>query len=131
NTTNGQTRIVNQTGQTVSLDYYQITSAGNSLNPAAWNSLQTQNLAGFPAGNGAGNGWEKAGGANDGAIGESYLDANSQLAAAGVLNLGAAFSVGDPQDLRFHYAQATSSRNADFNSDGVVDGNDFLAWQRG
>lgn len=131
NTTNGATRIVNQTGQPVSLDYYQITSAGNSLNTAGWNSLQTQNLAGFPAGNGSGNGWEKAGGADDGALGESYLAANSQLAAAGVLNLGSAFSVGDPQDLNFQYAQATSSRNADFNNNGVVDGNDFLAWQRG
>ncbi|WP_428307715.1 PEP-CTERM sorting domain-containing protein [Lacipirellula sp.] len=131
NTTSGATRIVNQTGQPVSLDYYQITSAADSLNKAAWNSLQTQNLAGFPAGNGTGNGWEKAGAADDGAIGESFLTGNSQLAAAGTLNLGAAFSVGDPQDLNFQYAQATNSRTADFNGNGVVDGSDFLAWQRG
>jgi hypothetical protein len=132
NTTNGTTRIVNQTGQPVSLDYYEITSASNSINKAGWNSLQNQNLAGFPAGNGSGNGWEKAGAADDGAIGESYLTGNSKLAAAGTVNLGVAFAVGDPQDLRFQYAQVTtSSPNADFNANGVVDGADFLIWQRG
>lgn len=132
NTTNGATRIVNQTGQPVALDYYDITSASNSINKAGWNSLQNQNLAGFPAGNGSGNGWEKAGAADDGAIGESFLTGNSKLAAAGTVSLGAAFAVGDPQDLRFQYAQVTSSSpNADFDANGVVDGADFLVWQRG
>ena len=50
NTTTGVSRIVNETGQPVNLDYYQISSAGSSLNKASWNSLQDQNLAGFPAG---------------------------------------------------------------------------------
>jgi hypothetical protein len=131
NTTNGATRIRNETGKPVSLDYYEIISAGNSLNEAGWNSLQEQVVAGFPAGNGSGNGWEEAGAADDGGIGESYLAANSQLAAGGVLNLGNAFSLGDPQDLIFNYGQATSSRQADFDVDGDVDGSDFLQWQRG
>jgi hypothetical protein len=94
--------------------------------------LQDQNLAGFPAGNGTGNGWEEAGSANDAAIGESRLSGNSQLAAAGTVGLGAAFSVGDPQDLVFRYGQLSpGTRNADFNQDNNVDGYDFLAWQRG
>jgi hypothetical protein len=131
NTTNGATRIRNETGQTVSLDYYEITSAGNSLNEAGWNSLQEQVVAGFPAGDGSGNGWEEAGAADDGGIGESYLAANSQLTAGGILNLGSAFALGDPQDLVFHYGQATSSRRADFDVDGDVDGADFLRWQLG
>ena len=36
--------------------------SGNTLNTASWTSLQDQNLAGFPAGNGTGNGWEEDGG---------------------------------------------------------------------
>jgi hypothetical protein len=131
NTTNGAVRVRNETGKTVSLDYYEITSAGDSLNEAGWTALQNQAVPGFPAGNGSGNGWEKAGAADDGAIGESYLEANSRLAAGGVLNLGAAYSLGDPQDMVFHYAEATSSRRADFDVDGDVDGSDFLSWQRG
>jgi hypothetical protein len=132
NTTNGHVRIVNETGQPMNLDYYEITSAGSSLNRTSWSSLQDQNLPGFPAGNGTGNGWEEAGSASDAAIGESRLTGNSQLAAAGVLGLGTAFATGDPQDLIFHYGQLTQgSRAADFDQDGDVDGGDFLAWQRG
>jgi hypothetical protein len=131
NTTNGAVRIVNQTGRPVSLDYYDIASDAGSLNEAGWNSLQNQNLAGFPAGNGSGNGWEEAGGANDLALGESFLKGNSQLASAGAVNLGNAFDVGGFQDLLFHYAEAKPELEADFNANGVVEGSDFLSWQRG
>ena len=48
NTTIGQVRLRNQTGANVNFDYYEITSATNALNATAWNSLQDQNLAGFP-----------------------------------------------------------------------------------
>ncbi len=132
NTTNGHVRIVNETGQPVHLDYYEITSAGNSLNKTTWSSLQDQNLPGFPAGNGSGNGWEEAGGADDSGIGESFLTGNSQLNAAGTVGLGTAYALGDPQYLVFQYGDlAEASRNADFNQDGDVDGRDFLVWQRG
>jgi hypothetical protein len=132
NTTNGHVRIVNETGQPVNLDYYEISSAGSSLNRASWTSLQDQNLPGFPAGNGTGNGWEEAGAASDAVIGESRLTGNSQLAAAGIVGLGTSFSLGDPQDLVFQYGQLTpGTRSADFDQDNDVDGGDFLAWQRG
>jgi hypothetical protein len=131
NTTNGHTRIVNQTGQPVRLDYYEITSAGSSLNKNTWSSLQDQSVAGFPAGNGSGNGWEEAGGASDSAIGESFLTGSSSIATAANVGLGSAFSVGDSQDLVFRYGnRASSSLKADFNADGKVDGRDFLVWQR-
>lgn len=131
NTTNGHARIVNQTGKPVNLDYYEITSAGASLNQVSWNSLQEQNLAGFPAGNGSGNGWEQAGGASPTAIGESYLTGNSQIATSGIVGLGTAFTIGDPQDLVFKYGHlAQASLKADFDQDGDVDGRDFLVWQR-
>jgi hypothetical protein len=131
NTTNGHAQIVNQTGKPVNLDYYEITSAGTSLNPVSWNSLQEQNLAGFPAGNGSGNGWEQAGGASTTGIGESYLTGNSQIAASGIVGLGTAFAVGDPQDLVFKYGHlAQASLKSDFDQDGDVDGRDLLVWQR-
>jgi hypothetical protein len=132
NTTNGHARIVNQTGQPVHFDYYEIVSAGTSLNKTTWSSFQDQNLAGFPAGNGSGNGWEEAGGASSSVLSESFLNGSSQLAAAANVGLGTAFSVGSAQDLTFRYGNlAVASRNADFDNDGDVDGRDFLTWQRG
>ena len=44
NTTSGEIRIINPTGDPVDFSYYEITSAGNSLSPAGWNSLDAQNL---------------------------------------------------------------------------------------
>ena len=79
NTSTGQASIKNQTGATVNIDYYEITSAGNSLKPTTWNSLQDQNSAGFPAGNGSGNGWEEAGGVSTSVLVESYLTGNSAV----------------------------------------------------
>ena len=73
-------RLRNQTGAAVNIDYYEVTSAGNALNSTAWNSFQEQNLAGFPAGNGSGNGWEQAGGSSSGVLSESYLTGNSAVA---------------------------------------------------
>src|SRR5688572_19964566 len=73
NTTNGQTRLRNQTAAAMNIDYYEVTSAANSLNSTAWNSFQEQNVAGFPPGNGSGNGWEQFGASDAGVIGESYL----------------------------------------------------------
>jgi len=52
-------RVRNQTGAAVNIDYYEIKSASGALNSATWSSLQDQNQAGFPAGNGSGNGWEE------------------------------------------------------------------------
>ena len=64
NTTTGQMTLKNQTGQPVNIDYYEVTSASDALNATGWNSFQEQNAAGFPAGNGSGNGWEQAGGSD-------------------------------------------------------------------
>ena len=64
----------------MNIDYYEITSATGALNATAWNSFQEQNLAGFPAGNGSGNGWEQFGGSSSSVIGESYLTGNSAVA---------------------------------------------------
>jgi hypothetical protein len=135
NTTNGQTRIVNETGAPVHLNYYEITSANNSLNENGWVSLQDAPQAGFPSGNGTGNGWEEVGGGagtSEALLSEAYLLNNSQLNAAAFVSLGAAYMPGDAQDLVFHYGQVPrQSLTSDFDADSDVDGADFLRWQRG
>jgi hypothetical protein len=132
NTTTGQVKIKNQTGDPIRLDYYQITSAGNALKANTWTSLQDQNLAGFPAGNGSGNGWEEAGGSSTGVLSESFLTGNSSAANGSTINLGAAFNTAGAQDLLFAYAVVPDTPlSSDFDSDGDADGSDFLTWQRG
>jgi len=133
NTATGQTAIKNQTGDTVHIDYYEITSAGNSLNATAWNSLQEQNLAGFPAGNGTGNGWEQAGGSDAGVVGESYLTNNSGVSNSATIGLGAAYNASvNAQDLVFQYGailDAAAAPTGDYNGNGVVDAADYTVWR--
>lgn len=136
-TITGEAVVRNQTGDAIAIDYYEITSDGgngSSLDTAGWNSLQAQNLAGFPAGNGSGNGWEEAGGSDEGVLGESYLTGNSLVADQAAVSLGALYDTNDPQDLAFAYsvvADSNASLVADFDSNGNTAGNDFLVWQRG
>jgi hypothetical protein len=132
NTTTGQVRIRNQTGQAVPIDYYEITSTTGSLKTNTWTSLQDQNLAGFPAGNGTGNGWEEAGGASANVLSESFLAGNSNVPNGTPVSIGQAFDTTKAQDLVFKYAVVPlAPLTADFDSDGDVDGADFLRWQRG
>ncbi|HEX4415303.1 MAG TPA: hypothetical protein VH107_16845 [Lacipirellulaceae bacterium] len=132
NTTNGQVRFRNQTGGAVKIDYYDIKSAGGALNAATWSSLQQQNAAGFPAGNGSGNGWEKAGGSSSAAIGESYLTGSSSVGNAANVGLGAAFNVTGAHDITFEYGALTggvTSPVGDYNNNGVVDAADYVVWR--
>jgi hypothetical protein len=134
NTTTGQATIKNQTGDAFHLDYYKVTSAGGSaLNATSWNSLQEQNLPGFPAGNGSGNGWEQFGGSSSAVIGESYLTGNSAVANSTSIGLGAAFSVGGAHDLEFFYAVVPQSPapGGDYNGNGTVDAADYVRWRNG
>jgi hypothetical protein len=126
-------RLRNQTGATVNIDYYEITSAQNSLNPS-WAGFQGQNIAGFPPGNGTGNGWEKAGGSNAGVLAESYLTGNSAVVNTANISLGTAFNVGGAQLLQFKYgANLTINppQTGDYNNNGIVDGADYVLWRNG
>ena len=94
--------------------------------------MQEQNLAGFPAGNGTGNGWEQAGGSNSGVVGESYLTGNSGVVNAANMSLGNMFTVGGAHDLQFKYgAVVTSPQTGDYNNNGVVDSADYVLWRNG
>jgi hypothetical protein len=134
NTTNGQTRLRNQTGEDIYIDYYEIESASLSLNSTTWNSLQDQDSEDFPAGDGSGNGWEESGGSTGTStrvLAESFLTGNSAVDEDPVA-LGAAFKFsGGTQDLIFRYAQVAGSGAADgdHNLDGVVDAADYVFWR--
>jgi hypothetical protein len=127
--------IKNEAGAAVNVDYYEITSSGNRLSPAGWNSLKDQNAAGFPAGNGSGNGWEESGGSSAGVLSESYLTGTSSIVNSANIGLGAGFLTGGAQDLVFRYGTPKPAADlfltADYNSDLEVDGADLLTVQRG
>jgi hypothetical protein len=128
----GQAAIRNNSGEQIHIDYYEITSASGALRPNNWSSLQDQNLAGFPAGNGSGNGWEENSGSTTGRIGEANLAAYSLMANGADIGIGDAFNPAGAHDLVFKYSTpAARVLTADFDADGDVDGRDFLVWQRG
>jgi hypothetical protein len=132
NTGTGQVAIKNQTGEPVNIDYYEVESAAGTLNPTAWNSLQEQNLPGFPAGNGSGNGWEQFGGSSASVLGESTLTGASRVANDATVSLGAAYNAGGARDLVFRYgavAGASAALSGDYNENGVVDAADYTVWR--
>jgi hypothetical protein len=132
NTTTGQVAIKNQSGDPVEIDYYSVTSASGALNKNGWSSLQDQNLAGFPAGNGSGNGWEEGGVTNAKVLSETFLTGDSLVSNGASIGLGSAFNVGGAHDLVFRYSVVPQVPiRADFDNEGDADGNDFLIWQRG
>ncbi|MBN1854206.1 MAG: PEP-CTERM sorting domain-containing protein [Pirellulales bacterium] len=148
NTTTGAMVLRNDSGKAMDINAYEILSAGGALNSDGWISLQDQNLVDFPAGNGTGNGWEESGTPNAGFLGETYLLGDSTFADTLSIDLGSAynpfvFGLGNDGDLVMNVRRAdgllieanieyiTGGGNADFDSDGDVDGADFLAWQRG
>lgn len=127
--------------QAVPLDAYQISSSAGSLNPA-WTGLG--GLAGFPEGNGSGNGWETGGGSDSNLLVEAYLTGGSAVNIGASLPLGTGYNPAvNVQDLKFQYSYdngimtegiieyVSTGIAADFDGNGVVDGNDFLRWQRG
>ncbi len=136
NTTDGQMRMRNQTGATVNIDYYEITSPMNALNAGVggWSSLQDQvNVTNFPGGNGTGNGWEEAGGSNSSVLSESYLTGNSAFNNGINVGLGAGFNVGGMHDVGFSYGLVSSVPNpvGDYNNDGTVNAPDYVLWRNG
>jgi hypothetical protein len=95
--------------------------------------LQDQHLAGFPSGNGTGNGWEEAGGSNSTVVSESYLTGNSAVSTTSV-GLGAAYTLGGAHDIVFKYGALSSvsaPTDGDYNNNGVVDMADYVLWRKG
>ncbi|MAT72264.1 MAG: hypothetical protein CMJ58_22385 [Planctomycetaceae bacterium] len=142
----GEASIVTSSATPVSFDYYEIRSQGGLLNTTAWNSLDDQNHD--QAGTAAGQGWEEADQSSSSKLAEFFLQGSSTVAWGSDLALGRPFDSsilgpGTSGDLTFSIGlpsgelvtggveYVTRLAFADFNVDGLVDGADFLAWQRG
>jgi hypothetical protein len=104
NIATGATLLFGDEDEAVSITYYELKSAGNSLTTAGWSSLADQDYDGNGPANGSGNGWEEAGGADTGTLAEAYLLSNSTIPASGQISLGSAYQTAvDAQDLTFRY----------------------------
>jgi hypothetical protein len=140
NESTGNVLLKNTSGVAFEIDAYRIRSADGSLTPNTWTSLDTQS---FDA-----NVWTKLGSTisdvSEGAFGES----TNLVSGMTPVNLGALYDEAkNDKDLIFDYHLAGtdptllftgtvnyvggSETDADFNNDGVVNGRDFLIWQRG
>ena len=131
NTTTGAVSILNSSDSDFDVDYYDISSAdseddGGSLIVANWNSLQDQDLPGFPAGDGSGNGWEEGGGANDKLLGEGILGA---IGVAGDYNQDDSVDAADYTVWRDSLGDnVAAGTGADGSGNGVIDQDDYNIW---
>ncbi len=129
----GEAAIQNQSTFNISLDFYTITSASGSLNPAGWNSLDDQNIGAWAEAN-----------PTDTRLSELLPVGGSAFAPGQGYEIGEAFTVGGTQDLqiRFTFADGTAyngivlygdvvlppvGQNGDTDADGDVDLDDLNA----
>ncbi|QDU58705.1 PEP-CTERM sorting domain-containing protein [Aeoliella mucimassa] len=144
NTDTGMVSLKNDTGSPIDLNLYKLTSESGSLDVVSWNSLQDQNLASFPAGDGSGNGWEEAGGSNNSELGEFFLTGDSTLAGGEQVSLGSVFNQSSGlEDIMLRYRDTSSGlfvdvpatyvtgggTPGDYNSDGLVNLADYTVWR--
>ena len=144
----GDMQIVNTSGQSIDgVDLYEINGTAGNLDAAAWSSLQDQNLASFPAGDGSGNGWEEGGASSDDQLIEAFLTGSSDFADSVQVYLGEAADDGVSSDVSWRYHIAGAGNNfvngkvefvnvdapvglvGDFNNDGTVDAADYTVWR--
>lgn len=148
NTVAGWTRLINNSGAAINFNYYQVTSASNSLNAATWQSLDLQNydaLDGADAGGIAGDsqleGWDAAGGSGANLLGEVKFLSKSTLANQAFRSLGKAFTPGGTQDLQFTFEIGGRLRSGvvqyintppipgDYDHNGIVQPADYTLWR--
>ena len=140
NTVNGTASIVNNSGDSLDINLYQIKSPDGSLDASGWTGFDgdtTPNLAN------PGDSWEELGTPDANFLGEAFLQGDSTVADASSVSLGSLFntSVGT-EDLEFLYRRASGSivegtvsyittpgGNGDYNGDGVVDAADYVLWR--
>lgn len=151
NTTTGVVEIVNATEAAFDIDSYRVVSTTEDLNFAGWTSLSDQSIdavdgpdADSTVGNGIGETWDEAGGADDGVLAESFLLGSSLFDVGRTVSLGSAFRPGgDADSISFQYRSATNGALfdgeieidsggllGDADGDQDVDGVDFLSLQR-
>jgi hypothetical protein len=140
NTTTGRMRIVNELPMTFDANYYEIRSAGGSLNVSDWYSLDDQDPSesvGMP-----GLGWEEGSNNSANVLSEARLQGESTFATGSIMRLGAAFTPGGAQDVQFLYAAEDMSLRlgsvrysssadipGDFDGNRAVNGQDLAVWR--
>jgi len=138
---NGVATLRNTTAGAVSISAYEISSVGGSLVSANWQDLAGN--AGFPTGNGSGNGWEKDLASDSHQLLETYLTGNSNFNTATDISLGNIFG-GGSEDLTFRYRTSSGTvidsivqyigtapgLIGDYNANGVVDAADYVVWRK-
>ncbi|MCA9261287.1 MAG: hypothetical protein KDA61_18860, partial [Planctomycetales bacterium] len=70
-----------------------------------WSSLADQDVSGFPAGDGSGNGWEEGANPGPNEVAEYFLSGSSTIAASTAISLGNAYrtDAAGADDVRFVY----------------------------
>jgi hypothetical protein len=134
----GQMAIVNDNAESLTISGYEITSISGGLDKVGWQGIFAQGAAGFPGGDGSGNGWEPDNTSTNSRLTEFYLQDASTLGPGKSINLGAAYNeVMDAADLVFQYSSGaggvvngtveagTIPIPGDFEPDGDVDATDF------
>lgn len=140
-TITGGMELTNSSGQDIEFDYYEVTSAGNSLAPAGWNSLDAQGLDSVGAG--PGESWLAGGNPSSADLSEAFLLGSTTLADGGAaIDLGNAYDAAvNAQDIVFRYRDPArpgslldavieyeADLTADFEPDGDVDADDLATW---
>jgi hypothetical protein len=131
----GAVKIINTSGAPLDLKYYEIKSPSGSLNHGSWTSIDSTE-----GGDPYGAGWDVAGGNSSSILSEGRLLGATPIVAGGTISLGNAAQIGGAHDLQFFYGlpdgstyrglvEYISAVPGDFDSDGDVDGADFVAWQ--
>jgi hypothetical protein len=129
----GKAQMKNTSSYNIAIDSYSITSEKNALTSGTWTSFDDQNIGD----------WLENASSNAGKLSE-VKPTTSTMMVGGIstVQLGAIFNTTGERDLVFQFlqpGQATpmtgvviyeSFGNADFDSDGDVDGQDFLRLQR-
>ena len=131
----GDAAIVGYATRDTDINYYQISSEGDSLDAENWVSLDDQGFDGSV--------WEEAGGVGPHALAEAYLLGSSTISAAQTVGLGKGYDCGvGAEDLVFTYRTDTgrileglveymsSAPSGDVNADGVVDAADYMMIKR-
>jgi hypothetical protein len=136
----GAMALVGDSSVANDINFYEITSEANSLDPANWLSLADQDFEGNGPPSGTGDGWEEAGGVGPHALAEGFLLGSSTIGASQSVSLGRGYNVGvGAEDLTFTYRTdigailkglveyVPSGIPGDADENGVVDAADYIA----
>ncbi len=131
-TVTGETTLVGRPTGDVEVNYYQITSAGNSLNATGWSSFDDQNLQ-----NAA---WLEAGGSGPHSLAEGLLEGSTTVLADASMPLGLGYNTAiNARDLVFAYRVESGQIYqgtveyliaGDYDGNGIVEAADYTIWRQ-